>query len=129
MNKQKPREFYLIENWSEDIWYQGDKINIDDTHVIEKSAYDRLQFDLNLVRETLESQRKINDQAWEKNKKLQEACKVMEDCLNNIYKNYELVAYDLVGGDGAPTGYLPYPADSKFILETLTKAREIMEKK
>ncbi len=46
--------------------------------------WEKDQFDLNLVRETLKSQQRINDEAWEKNKKAQELLNECEAALIDI---------------------------------------------
>ena len=40
--------------------------------------------------------------------------------------SYELVGYELVGGDGAPSGHLPYPADWTFADKALSRAKDII---
>jgi hypothetical protein len=42
------------------------------------------------------------------------------DAIKFIEKNCELISYEPVGGDGAPSGYLPYPCDSEFVRQALS---------
>jgi hypothetical protein len=48
------------------------------------------------------------------------------DDLSYIEKNCELICYELIGGDGAPSGHLPYPQDMEFIRKTLTEIKKEM---
>lgn len=43
------------------------------------------------------------------------------EALEYINKNCELIAYDLIGGDGAPSGHIPYPHDMGFISRALAE--------
>lgn len=47
------------------------------------------------------------------------AVKKLVEELEYIEKNCELIGYELIGGDGAASGYLPFPQEMGFIKEAL----------
>jgi hypothetical protein len=150
MSEVKAREFWLLFNRNsgdEDIWRSDEyPPNLAEScliiHAIEHSAYAALQKENEELRERLQRyvtcpccnesfsfENAMSEYQYKLDKEnatLRECLKEATKDLEYIYKNCELCEYELVGGDGAPSGYLPYPHDMKFIAETLAKIKSKM---
>ena len=57
-----------------------------------------------------------------------EALSVAVEALEWYTKNADVCFYELAGGDGAPTGYLPYPGNWDRAENALAKIRELRGK-
>jgi hypothetical protein len=130
--EEKPREFWITvdDHKCLDAYWREPQIAYQTYHVIEHSAYAALQKEnelLKLDRDNAMSQffnlqNKASEGIITLEKEitsLRESLELAVEGLEYIEKYCELVRYEWVGGDGAPSGHLPYAQDMKFISEAL----------